>query len=43
MLHTIPEESGSENIFNFSVPFHQKNVKWLNINVFCDIISENIV
>jgi len=27
---------------NFSVSFHQ-NAKWFNINVFCDIISENTV
>jgi len=43
ILHTIPEKSRSQNTFNFSVSFHQKNAKWLNINVFCDITSENTV
>jgi len=43
MLHTITEESRSQNMFNFSVSFHQENAKWSNTIVFCDIISENIV
>jgi len=42
MPHTIPEDSTSENLFNFSVPFNQENAKWWNINVFCDITSENV-
>jgi hypothetical protein len=42
MLRTIPEDSRSQNLFNFSVPFHQENAKWWNINVFCDITSENV-
>jgi len=41
MLRTIPEDSRPQNIFNFSASLHQKNAKCLN--VFCDIISENIV
>ena len=41
MLHTIQEESSSQNMFNFSVSFCQKNAKWLNIKVLCDITSEN--
>ena len=28
MLHTIPEDSRSQNMFNFSVSFHQKKAKW---------------
>jgi len=43
MLRTVPEESRSQNMFNFRVSFHQQNAKWSNINVFCDIISENTV
>jgi hypothetical protein len=43
MLHTIPEKSMSQNMFNFSVSFNQENVKWYNINKISDIISENIV
>ena len=43
MLRAIPEESRSQNMFNFTVSVHQKNAKWANINVFCDVISENIV
>jgi len=35
MLRTIPEESRSQNMFNFSVPFHQQNAKWSTIIVFC--------
>ena len=31
MFHTIPEDSRSQNLFNFSVPFHQENTKWWNI------------
>jgi hypothetical protein len=41
MLRTIQEESTSQNMFNFNVSFCQENAKWLNINVFCDITSEN--
>jgi hypothetical protein len=43
MLRTIPEDSRSQNMFNFSVSFHQENAKSSKINVFCDIISENTV
>jgi len=42
MLRTVPEDSSSQNVFNFSVHFHQENTKWWNINVFCDITLENI-
>jgi hypothetical protein len=42
MLCAIPEDSRSQNMFNFSVPFHQENAKWWNINVLCDITSENV-
>jgi len=38
-----PRKSRSQNMFNFSVPFHQENAKWSNINVFSDIILENTV
>jgi hypothetical protein len=41
MLPTIPKDR-SQNLFNFSVPFHQENAKWWNINVFCHITSENV-
>ena len=40
VLHTIQEESRSQNMFNFSVSLCQKNSKWLNINVLCYITSE---
>jgi len=43
ITRTIPEESTSQNMFNFSVSFHQKNAKWSDIIVLCNIISENIV
>jgi len=43
MMNTIPEKYKSQNMFNFGVSFHQDHTKWSNINVFCDIISENIV
>jgi len=43
MLRTIPEKNTSQNMYNFSVSFRQENVKWSNINVFCDTITENIV
>jgi len=36
-------QNRSQNMFNYSVSFHQKNARWSNINVFCDINSENIV
>ena len=42
MLRTIPEDSKSQNLFNFSVSFHQENAKWWNVNVFCDITSKNV-
>jgi hypothetical protein len=42
MLRTTPKDSKSQNMFNFSVPFHQENAKWWNINVFCDITSDNV-
>jgi hypothetical protein len=42
MLRTIPEDSRSQNMFNFSVPFHKENANWWNINVFCDTTSENV-
>jgi hypothetical protein len=42
MLGTIQEENRSQNMFHFSVSFYQENAKWLNINVFCDITSENV-
>ena len=42
MLHTIPEESRSQSMFNFGVSFHQEIVKWWNTNVFCYITSENV-
>jgi len=32
-LRTIPEDSRSQNMFNFSVSFHQQNAKWSNIIV----------
>jgi hypothetical protein len=41
-LRTVPEDSTSQNMFSFSVPFHQENAKWWKINVFCDITSENV-
>jgi len=41
-LRTIPEDSRSQNLLNYSVPFHQESAKWWNINVFCDITSENV-
>jgi len=28
MLRTIPEDSSSQNMFNFCVSFHQENAKW---------------
>ena len=34
MLCTIPEYSRSQNMFNFSVPFHQENGKWWNIYIY---------
>jgi len=43
MLHAITEESRSQNMFNYSMSFYQKNAKWSNINVFCVIISGNTV
>ena len=33
ILHTIPEETGSQNLLNFSVSFHQENSKWTNMGV----------
>ena len=33
MLHTIPGDSRSQNMFNFSVPFHLENAKWWNIYI----------
>ena len=33
MLCTIPEDSRSKNLFNYSVPFHQQNAKCWNIYV----------
>ena len=33
MLFTIPEDSRSQNLFNYSVPFHHENAKWWNIYV----------
>jgi hypothetical protein len=31
ILCTIPEYSRSQNMFNFSVPFHQENGKWCSL------------
>jgi len=42
MLRTIPEDSKSQNLFNFSVSFQQENANWWNVNVFHDITSENV-
>jgi hypothetical protein len=41
MLRTIQEQTSFQNMFNFNVSFCQENEKWLNINVFCGITSEN--
>jgi hypothetical protein len=38
----IPEESRSQNMFNFNESFNQKNAKWWKRNVFCEITSENV-
>jgi hypothetical protein len=42
MLHTNPEERRSRNMFNFSASSHQKNAKWTNIIVFCDITQKTL-
>jgi len=33
MLCTIPEDTISQNLFNYSVPFHEENAKCWNIYV----------
>jgi hypothetical protein len=41
-LSLHPRRERSQNMLNGNVSFHEKNAKWLNINVFWDIPSKNV-
>jgi hypothetical protein len=43
MLRTIPEDRRSQNLFNFSVPFHRENGKWWNLFLNLGFVSPCII